>query len=466
MASSQPIAQFSGLASGIDSKSLIDAIIAAKQTVNDKRRQDIEFLSGENDALEDLNTKLLSLNDLIDPLRTANAGGLSKKGSSSDPTVATAIVGSNANNASYSLNVTSIANSATASFDQGYASGSSYISTSNSGNIAITVGTGADQVVVYQPVAANSTTLDSLVAAINADPNASGRVAASAVNVGTPSSPNYQLVVTSLQSGTAKGTLALAADVSLPELQAHTVEQATDAVFSISGISGTITRTTNSVDDVISGLTFNLQKAGTTTINVTNDADTTADKISEIVDAYNEVVKYIGENDTVTQDTTSTDKTVTFGSLAKTHVDNDFLSFFRDSMASATAASGTAVKSLSEIGLSTNRDGTLAFDADKFKAAVGDDPVGVGQVLNDFADKTAGVNGSIYQFTKLAGFIDTAEQSNNTQITNLNDSIAALDRQTDKLRDSLTKQFANLETITSKLQNDQQALSGILAGIS
>lgn len=459
------IAQFSGLASGIDSKALIDALIEARQTVNVKRRAEIEHLNSENTSLEELNTKLLALNDLVDPLRTANAGGLSKKASSSDPTVATAVVGSNSNNASYSVSVSSIANSATGSFNQSYSSADSVVSTSGSGNLTVTVGTGSEQISITAAVTANSTTVESLVAAINADSNASGRVAASAVNVGTSSSPSYRIVLTSLQSGSSSGTLALSADAGITELQASTISQAADAAFTISGISGSITRASNTVDDVISGMSFNLLKTGSASINISNDADTTTDKVEAIVNAYNDIVKFVRENNTVTQNESSATRANVYGSLAKTKIDDDFLSFFRTALSGASASNGSAVTSMSELGISTNRDGTLSFDADAFKSAVGQDPVGVGQVLNDFADTLSGVSGSIYQFTKYQGFIDVGVKANTDEIDNINEAIAGLDRQTAKMRDRLERQFANLESISGRLQSQQQALSGALAGL-
>ncbi|MCB0358950.1 MAG: hypothetical protein KDD44_04925, partial [Bdellovibrionales bacterium] len=110
-----PTIQFTGLASGIDSASLIDALVEARESTNELRRAEIEFLQGENDSLEELNTKILTLNDLIDQFRTVNGGGLSKKTTSSDSTVATASAGSNAINSSFTLTVTSVANSATGS---------------------------------------------------------------------------------------------------------------------------------------------------------------------------------------------------------------------------------------------------------------------------------------------------------------------------------------------------------------
>lgn len=457
-----PIGQFSGLASGIDSKSLIDALIAAKEAVNVKRQAEIDHLSSENSALDELNKKLLNLDDLISEFRTANSGGLSKKGSSSDPTVATATVGANANNAAYTLSVTSIANSANGSYNHSYSASTSYVSTSGSGDLTVTVGTGSDQVAITTTITANSTTLEDLVNAINNDSNASGRVAASAVNVGTEASPDYRLVISTLNQGTAKGNLALSVDAAVTELSASTIDQATNASFSISGITGAITRSSNTISDVISGITFNLLDTGTSTISISNDADTTADKLSAIVDAYNDIVEYVNNNNTRTQDNQSNDRAMIYGSLAKSRVDDDFLSVFREKMAAASSDSGTSVTTLSELGISTNRDGTLEFDVDTFKQAVASDSVGVGEVLNSFADSVSGIEGSIYGFTQLEGYIDVAINSNNDQITNLEEAIAQLKRASDKYRERLQGQFNRLEQISGRLQQQQAALSGIV----
>lgn len=461
------IAQFSGLASDIDSKALIDALVEARQIANDKRKAEIEFIGKESEALDELKQKLLSLDDLITPFRTASGGGVTKTTSSTDPTVATAVAGSSAINASYALTVVSTANSATTSFNQTYSALSDFVSTSGSGSVDILVGTGADQKTISATVTANSTTVQELVSALNSDTDAAGRFVASAVNVGTTSSPSYKIVLTTLKSGTAEGEISVSADPAITELQSlATPQQASDAVFSIAGIDGNITRSTNTVSDVISGMTFNLAKAGTTTITVGDDAAATADRISEIVEAFNDLVKYVKEKNVVTQDETSRDKSVLFEALAKTRLDDDFLSSFREALSGASAEGGTAVRSIAEMGISTNRDGTISLDENKLKAAIASDPIGVGQVLNEFADAASGVSGTIYQYTRFQGFIDSAIQANKDQVQVLDEAIAQLDRQTDKLRERLEKQFARLEAVTAELQSTQNALSGILAGLT
>ncbi len=459
--------QFSGLSSGINSSQLIDALIDAKLAANKKREAQIAQITTENTALDDLNTKLLALDKLIDPLRTANSGGLSKKTSSSDSDVLSASAGSNASNATYALTVTSIAKPATASYNQTYSSLSSYASTAGSGTVSIQVGTGSDQVTISANVTQNSTTVQQLVDALNSDADAGGRFRASVVNVGTSGSPSYKVVMTSLESGTEKGSIAVSASGALTEFQSGvtTIDQADDAVFHVDGILGNITRSSNSVDDVIEGLSINLVDVGSATITISNDASATADKAEEIVGAVNELIEFLQENNKVTTDQTSKDRTNIFGSLARTSLDDDFLTQFKLDISEAETEDGTTVQGASDLGISTNRDGTLDFDKDAFLAAVAADPVGVQQVLNSFADRASGVSGTIYQYTRFQGLIDISQSSNTDQISTLNDSIAALVRQTDKLRQGLTLKYASLESLSSKMQAQDGQLSSILASL-
>lgn len=457
-----PIAQFSGLASGIDSQSLIDALIAAKQQKNDIRKKNITDIEAESEALVEFKTKLQGFSDLLEKFRTINGGGIAKKGASIDPSIATAAASSTAVNASYSLTVTSVADSANGSFDQSYSDSTSILSAAG-GDITVTVGTGADQVVITKAVGP-TTTLNDFVNDFNGDSTAIGRVVASAVNIGTSGSPDYRVVFTSLESGTSKGTLALGSTTA--ELTTSTIDQASDAEFSIGGISSSITRSSNTISDVITGVTFSIVDTGNTTISVTNDSDKTSSQIEELVDSYNEIITYLAENNQVERVRNGNNFENIFGTLAKVRTDDDFLSTFRSTLSGTSAASGTSVRIFAELGIVTNRfDGSLIFDAEDFKTAVAADPIGATELLNNFADSMGGFSGKIYEYTKTGGFIDISIDSNNGEIESLSESIAQLDRQTDKMKERLTRTFSNLESVTARLQSSQQQLTGILASL-
>jgi len=461
-----PSIQFSGLASGIDSASLINSLVEAREVLNVQRRNDIDHLKSENDALEELNTKLIAFSELIDQFRSVNGGGIRKKATSSTSTVASASAGSTAVNGAYGLTVNALASTATGAIygTGGYSSLTSVLQTGGSGNIQIDVGTGGNQITINVPVTDGVTTLAEVVDAINTDSNSSGRVSAAAVNTGTGTTPNYQIVITTLQQGTAKGTLAIT-PTGLADVAVSTIDQADNADIQIAGINGSIFRDTNSISDIINGVTFNLLSQGATTINVANDADATYDSLTEIVEAYNDIVEFINDNDIVSRVENSNNVSNTFGSFAKTRVDNDFLSEFRTVLSSANSSNGAEVTSMSELGISTARDGTLDIDQDKFIEAFGTDPTGVAEVITDFADTLGGIDGTIAQFTRFQGFIDIAQDGNRSEIEVLNAQVEQLERFTAKMRERLERTFSNLESITAELQSQGNALSGILAGL-
>ncbi len=464
-----PIAQFSGLASGIDSKALIDAVIQAKLKNNELRQEQIDFITSESDALAEVKKKLLNLSDLIDKFRTANGGGVTKKASSSDASVATAAVSASASNSSIGIVVGSVAATATGSFTDSYADGNDLFAPNAVGTqtIGVSIGSGASLVNINVDVT-SATTAQGFVDAFNADANAQGRATASIVKI---ADGDYRVVISTAKTGVTEGQLAFtipAAGVGFggnTDLQTQTVQQATDAAFSISGIAGTITRSTNSVSDVLTGVTFQLSKAGTATIGVSDDADTTADSFKEIVDAFNDIVEYANENNLTSQDNNSSDRKIIYGTLAKTKIDDDFLSQFRQVLLGAGSETTGSVQSFADLGITTNRDGTIKIDQEIFKTGVGGDSTGAAQVLRSFADASAGVSGFIYQFTTFQGFIDNETKSNLTQIDNLNDQIEQLQRSADSTRESLTKRFANLESVTARLQQQQSALTASLAGL-
>jgi flagellar hook-associated protein 2 len=192
--------------------------------------------------------------------------------------------------------------------------------------------------------------------------------------------------------------------------------------------------------------------------------DTTYDTIKEIVEAYNDLVKFVRENDDVSIDETSKSFALKYGSMARTTVDNDFVSQFRSELLSAQSGSSSTVRVFADMGITTNRDGTLAINESTFKSAVGSDATGATDLFRDFADNVSGVDGVLYQFTKYQGYFDIALTAADNRISSLNDKITQLDRQTEKMRQSLELQFARLESTSSKLQSQQAQLTSILGG--
>ena len=95
-----PLINFSGLASGIDSEALIEAISEAARARYATQEQKVADLTNTNDALEELTTKAENVRDLLQKFREINGGGLVKEATSTDQTIATASASSTASNLS------------------------------------------------------------------------------------------------------------------------------------------------------------------------------------------------------------------------------------------------------------------------------------------------------------------------------------------------------------------------------
>lgn len=468
-----PLINFSGLASGIDTNALIDAISEASRTqrIAPLERQ-ITELTDTNDALSELKSKLSTLQSKIRLFSTLSGGGVAKQASSNDETVITATAGNSARAGSYTVTVSQLAKNATASFDARYASSSTAVlATINDGlpdtdrTATVTVGTGGDMETV-NIVMTSTMTVAQWVDQFNTN---SSKAEASLVNVGTPALPSYAIVINSVFTGTQKGQVAISGGLEVTAWATdNTLSQATNSKFTVSGIDATteIERSTNSVSDVIPGLTMNFESTGTATISVSNDTATTSSRIKDFVDAYNEIVTYINENDIITQEQDGSDIKNIFGPLTNTSTDDNAIGTLRAAIASAVATDGSIVRIFADLGITTARDGTLEFDEDDFTTAMGSEPASVDQLLTRFADTTSITGGTIDVLIRFNGTFDITLNSNKSRITDLNDDVSEAEKSILANEDSLRQRFARLESLMARLQNQQSALTSALAGLS
>lgn len=461
-----PLVNFSGLASGIDSSALIKAILDQQRKAQiDPLEKRVQEYQDTNEALGSVKDLLSTLSSKLSAFRVVNGGALSKLATSSDETVATATAANGASSGSYTVSVSQLARNGSLSLDARYASSTTAalgtindLAPAADRTTTITVGTGSDQEIVNVEMTSTMTAQDF----VNSFNESSSQAEASLVNVGTSSSPSYAIVINSYETGEEEGELSITGGAQVSAWATdHTLSQATNAVFSVSGIDGDIERSSNSVSDVISGLTLNLSATGTSTISVTTDTATTASRVRDFVDAYNEVVAFVDENDLVTQESDNGEIENIFGALSGTSLDENLISALRTAFAGA-GTSGRTVNILADLGITTQRDGTLAFDEDTFEEAVSNDEEGVRIVLEDLGETTASTDGTIAQFSRYNGLIDITTTSNTSEITSIQSRITDLERSLAQQEESLTARFAALERIIGGLTSQQNALSSIL----
>ena len=407
---------FQGVSSGLQTDSLVAAIISAssgnldrlkaKKTSNTSRSTALSTISG------DLSDLTLSMAKVYDALKKRAVSS-----TDADNTYVTATA-TGAANGSYQVEVTSVATkgklSATLNGSDptnlAVADPNAAILTSDSGTFAVQ---GTDGAVKTFTLGTNS--LYGLRDAINAS---GAGVTATVVNTGSGTNP-YQLVLTSDDEGLGQteGKVTLAAVknaddsdttvVSSLGIASGTVDSATkitgglsssgsniatNAVFSVNGVQ--VTRESNTVKDVVDGITFNLKKGGSgnsTTLTVSQDTDSAVTAMNDLVSKYNTLVNYYRSQATVSQDASGND---TSGPLAGDNTAKSIMSQVRSALLGTASgiSSSAAYKSVGSIGLKIGSGGTLSLDETTFKEALKDDPEAVSKLFS-FSGTTT--NGSV-----------------------------------------------------------------------
>lgn len=220
-------------------------------------------------------------------------------------------------------------------------------------------------------VGATNDSLNGLAGAINA--SGSG-IRASVIN----DAGNFRLVLKG-ESGAAKAfTLAAdpGADPGLSQFVSGTMtvgQTANDAAFTLDGVA--YTRATNSFSDIVPGLTLSLKQADplkTIAISAVRPNEALTQTLGDFVSVFN----------TLKSDTQSA-RLANNGNPAMRAFERQLSAFI------AQPLTGDAnIRSLSDVGISTNRDGSITLNSAKLDAALRDYPDAVEAIFNPPRDTT------------------------------------------------------------------------------
>ncbi|HEW78543.1 MAG TPA: hypothetical protein ENH34_01050 [Phycisphaerales bacterium] len=162
------------------------------------------------------------------------------------------------------------------------------------------------------------------------------------------------------------------------------------------GSDGWINRSSNTVDNVIQGVTLHLHdttSANGEQITLTRDIDSVKEKLTSMVDAYNAAILYIKEK------TGYNDTLKTAGVLMGDYVVSTIRSHLRTPLISQTSGFMEDIDTHlmpGQIGLEIDRDGVLSLDTNAFDEAISEDYMGVLAIIG--ADKTGSSNSNTIEF--------------------------------------------------------------------
>lgn len=224
-------------------------------------------------------------------------------------------------------------------------------------------------------------------------------VTASIINDGDPTAP-YRLVLTESNTGKAHSMkLSVSGAPELGTLLNHDpagvqgfseTVTAQNAEFKVDGIS--ITKTTNAVTDVIPGVTLNLGKApGTTNVTVARDTTAVTGAVGQFVFAYNQI------NQTLRDVSSYNSTTKQAAALNGDATVRAIQSQIRGVLSTPIAGGAGTFSVLSQVGVSLQKDGTLAVDNAKLQSAIDSnfgDIAGVFAAMGKATDSLVSYTGS------------------------------------------------------------------------
>jgi flagellar hook-associated protein 2 len=343
--------------------------------------------------------------------------------------------------------------------------------TYTSGTLSLKVG---DTTVAINPTANGSGNIDlnQVVSAVN---GASAGVTASISNDGS----NDHLVLTPTgSSATAAVSLTGTGDYSgLTMSGMGQLLKAQDAKLSIDGVA--VTSTSNKVENVISGVTLNLAKVTTSadnfTLNISNDTSGISTAANSFVTAYNTLAKAVAGMTAQTPSTTL-GQANTSAPLASESSVQTIMNQLRNTLF-ATVDGGNGISSLSDIGISFQKDGTLALDATKLSTATTNNFAGIANLFTgtdpDTTNTTSSKNGIVTKLQTLltnllsdSGIIASKTNGLQASLKINQDRQSTVQTRLSNLKDDYTNQFNRLNTTLASMQSTQSYLTQQLASLA
>ena len=436
---------FGGLASGLDTDSIITALMNVEKKPLTKLENDKTYLNTRLKAFADFNTKLQSLESSFkelnstDKFRSYSATAASAEFFSLKAT-------STAKAGSYNIEVVNLARvQKTASV--GYASPTT--STFSEGTISIN-GTGI--------TVAEGDTLGTIVDKINQANSGATATGVSAALINDGTTNGYRMVLTGKDAATAFTATATGVTADETDLEFSTPQTALQAKVMVDGLP--IVSNNNTLKNAIPGVELTLLKANSagasTQMSVAVDTDGVKKKLNAFVSAYNDIVKFIADQK---------------GSSWAN--DSGMQSVKRRLQGMLTEAVGgdNPLQRLVDIGIkSDKKDGTISLDSTTIDKLISEDFQGLENLFlgKDGAD---GINDKFLNY--LSGLTDSTKglyasrkKSTDSAIKGLERNIDSMNLRLEKREASLRAQFETLETLMSSMNATSNYLTQQISSLN
>lgn len=374
--------QSTGVGSNLDVNSLITKLMAVEsQPLTTLAKKEASY-QAKLSAYGTLNGALSAFQSSLTGLNSASTFQ-SFSATSSDTAIMSASATSIAVAGTYNLNVTKLAQaqsistpgqaSSTATIGSGTSTVTFQFGTISGGTSTNGIYTGASfsqdatQATGTVTIDSSNNSLQGIRDAIN-----TGNFGVSASIVGDGSATPYHLVLTSAKTGaTSSLKVSVTGDATLASLLNYDAQgtqnlseatTAQSAALTINGIA--VNSVTNSVSGAIGGVAVNLNKIGTATLTLAANTTAVQTGVNAFVKAYNDL------NSSLAGLTSYNATTKKGGLLLGDPITRNVQNQIRSTLATAVNGLGGGLTTLSSIGVSFQKDGSLAVDSTKLQTAL------------------------------------------------------------------------------------------------
>jgi flagellar hook-associated protein 2 len=439
---SAPIA-VSGLASGLDTSSIISALMAVEREPVTRLTDAQEKLQGQQKELETVQSSLQQLALAASEFSMPSLFETSQAVISSEPTRVSAATSDGAGVGGYEIEVTQLANSAQRTFTF----------TSPAAEDTLTI-----DGVSFTVKAGESA--KELADTINSD--SSSTVYAAVLEGGT-------LVLSDRATGNTGTEFIKVSDPGAALVEkAGTAKEGKDAEYKLDGVAGT--SASNTVTNAIAGVTLTLNGLTTTgpvTINVQAPGASVSNveaKVQSFIKLYNSTVEAIQKQLSTKPIAKPTDASeYGTGTLFGDFELEGLLSSMRQSMYEPIAGLAVEMSSPANIGISTGAvsaggasqasiEGLLTLNPTKLAEAVQANPAGVQQMLEKWSQ---GLQKTLEAVAGAGGTLEARTTGDTAQITDLTSQITTMNEMLAVREKALQATYAQLESAIS--QNTSQA---------
>jgi flagellar hook-associated protein 2 len=241
-----------------------------------------------------------------------------------------------------------------------------------------------------------------------------------------------------------------------------------DAIFVVNGLR--IQRSSNTITDVIDGITLNLRQVSATPTNlsVAYDASALTTAVGNFVESYNLLTEFIVR---ATGPSIKGDDIA--GSLRGDSAVKSIRNSIRNKLTTESSGAAGQISHWSSLGVSLDRNGVLEFDSGKFVAAFQKAPEDAIKALSNNADSPYYFSGSpsglagdlavaAHQYLSSTGVVSRVTQSYESKLEIVETKQLKLDEYIETVSAQYERQFAALNSVLAEFKATSERLKSSL----